>query len=525
MELPIEDKSLALEMAYAEKPYREMAKIALNYTDARVRDESLRLARLGIAASTEIYYEGMEKRRTDALYAEAQLKNINAAAYIETGSARKYVNDLREFSLNNITLMAGQSRAFTNQAVAVAKTLVLAREGDFRYIEKQAGVGYQGSHYIGTQDLSTKMEWLEDTNNWQHIEKNNGSLLLSYTRHVLGFRLASYRASERSAGQIPFFDDIPVKYQKEAYDRITDEWLAYVNLVIDYGATDKISGKSRPLLYNPASMLSEALREERQAYASMTDSEIIDAFENSTDFHGQCRWIMNQKEQKRQRSLEKETRRNISKKIALPATLKGEILNYRLDDEEQQNFVSTADLEVVLPIHDTANIEKVLKALAKKHAIEMGEQYGEYVGGRDLFAGFKLEFGEGVRPKGFNGRVEDIRMRHLPLTEEFIESFIKKRKLEYLDDFAVVARIGVFSDLHSTGRGKIGEAMQEYVLQGRNIQNPHSRNIRITKLANLSGDKLVEYLNQESDKVAFTVKRRNMLNPISGGLPSLGKQR
>ncbi len=527
MEFPIKDESLALEMAYAEKPYRDMARIALQYGDPALQSEGLRLARLAVTASDDMYDAAMELHRTKAQRAADQRKIENIALYTEVTRPQRYISDLRKFSIENRSLMSGVRGSFIDEAVSVAKTLVLSREDDFKHIEQQA-LGVQEGHFIGTEGLSTKLRGIEDRDNWKRIENKEGSLLLSYTRHILGFRTAAARASKRLSGNIPFFDDLPERYRQEAYDAITDEWLAYVQLVIDFKAGSKISGKNRPLLYNSLGVLTEALTEERDFYGAMSDSEIIDTFENSIDFYDQCNWIKMQKEQKQQCELERQRLAQLPKpepKTKAQMRLDNE-LHQELENEEQQNFANSTNIETFLPITDLDDISVVLKAIARKYAIEMGEEHGKYLGGLELFAGFKtVDFTEGIRPRGFHGRVENTRMRYLPLTDDFVDAFIKKRKLEHLEDFRILARIGVFSDLRSTGRGKIGESMQEYVLQARNARNPQSRNIRISKLKNLSGDKLVEYLNQESDKVAFAVERKNMLNPIGGGLPGLGKQR
>lgn len=471
-EQPVSDKELELarRMAEAEKPYREMAAIAFKYDNTDVRNTGLDLLESARDASSKI--------EQSELYEDPDRYLALIRQYAHGAEAVTRINSSQD------------RRHFSALAIRGVTT---------RYAESHNGdEGYDLRHM-------------------------SDGLLASLARHIEGFAVLSRRINITQNSRLLSLREIPDADANNIHDAIASEWMEYLATVVEYGGSlDDVSSSDRPLLYTSVGELQSALGEDRDRYSELTSQEIMEIFSQSSDFRKECDAFSRRKVEQRikselrqQRVLEaREERRKVQRRAI-------SVEHQESDNEQEREFIETNEVDRMIEIDDPQRVDTILKAIGGAIAQDKADQFGEYVREKGLFAGFNTDFTERIRPEGFHGRLRNIRMIRLPLDDVFREKVSHRLSS---NDAELVSRIGVVADMYSTGRGKIGESMQEYVYQVSNPSNPVSRKVRVFEHTNLSGKKLAQYVREQSAGIATIIEAYHSTNPLGGGAPGLGKR-
>lgn len=130
-----------------------------------------------------------------------------------------------------------------------------------------------------------------------------------------------------------------------------------------------------------------------------------------------------------------------------------------------------------------------------------------------------------LRPKGFNGRLTNLRLVVLPTEEQFIEKHLKSFKDPEPIDRTNIKRLCAIADMDSTKRRSFAESLVDIVVYARRINDPKYRLIVCTQRRAGTGQRAFNHFKSESSTNALSILSSALRRPILSGLSEQGKNR
>lgn len=169
--------------------------------------------------------------------------------------------------------------------------------------------------------------------------------------------------------------------------------------------------------------------------------------------------------------------------------------------------------------HFLANIQDDLA----KDELNVRKSHGEpthNVWDSSVFASVLSE----LKPNNFAGKLVNPKMYKLDISPEERESFSSEAAEEEID-IESLRRYRLSLDMKSTGRGIIGSSELDVLTYCRNISDPAKRKYVITVIGHAKGDDIASNLNKIASSNGRKLESHAAANPLSGGLPSLGRRK
>jgi hypothetical protein len=350
-------------------------------------------------------------------------------------------------------------------------------------------------------------------------ERYAKGLVEELRENLYGFIALSRLVHRRSGGAVPSVRELSGEQQQQTFQQFYEEWNTYERLAAETGYYP--NRWRRPLIYNSIADLRQELA---ITEPPLKPAQVISYFTHAgRGFHGRCAKMRENIIKKELAEKEPPRPKETVLLPRRPSKREGE-LNYKIsrlleEAPEYRRFAAERTPMEPLFVDTLEQIDEAIQTTCGYFVRDLAERYGEAIN-NVWGTGVSKQISELVKPKNFWGRLTNTRLLHLPLSPEFIEAYEKKF---YQDtERQILDRIGVFTDMYSTGRGKIGESFQDVIIQVRNPEDPEHRQVDVSVRKNTSGAKIIEYLNMEVSSRAILEEVRNLRRPLSGGLPSLG---
>jgi len=194
-----------------------------------------------------------------------------------------------------------------------------------------------------------------------------------------------------------------------------------------------------------------------------------------------------------------------------------------LKNQKYVDFLDAAQAGTILELEDISEVGDAVFAVAARIAEATSQTYGKAqhsVWGRNL----NLDWAARLRPAKFHGKLAKVRVMRLPLDEDWVTDYVSQFSIPDEIDRTSLVRLGIVADMHSTGRGKVGETLAETVIYAKNPAAADERKVHVSVRGAASGKTIAEILNREAYGASMVQLIRALQAPYSGGLPSLGKR-
>jgi len=333
----------------------------------------------------------------------------------------------------------------------------------------------------------------------------------SLVRNIENLPATSESASHNDP-HLPTLDMLSDDYRQQVELSLYADWSEYLELLHEALPKSVMNPRAKghqALLYNRLDGLKQELT---QADEFLTRERIIRLF-RYRDFHKRCD---NSRDAARQRA---------ASDVYYPKKAIREMIqesDQASSNDVLRTFAASRTPGEQLVVDKPEMADEVLAVLHGKLVEEAAQKYG-LPAAKLWHASLKKKISEVIRPKNFHGRLLSTRLEYLPVSDEYAEAYMNS----FVDDYenSIVCRIGIFTDMHSTGRGKVGESFQDVVIYtSQSKAQPDFVKLRSSIRKNLSGDKVAEYLRSEASEIAIAEEVRNLKKPVRVGIPGLGKR-
>ncbi len=290
---------------------------------------------------------------------------------------------------------------------------------------------------------------------------------------------------------------------------IYQEWHEFNQLRFDISPNMKVIGT--PLVWRSVSELKDALANN----LPIDKSDILRIFNNKPrKFH---EYIAQQNEPKKLRS-PSPTRPN-AVELNFSRFVKDPLAFSRLKILSETKNIDGITFEC----SDFEDMDDVIFTVIAMNYKNANDQYGYPV--KNVWnVGNSKSVASKLKPKGFYGSYANYKVIVMPPDDKFTDSYLKLIQNPKEIDRSSVTRLCAIVSLKSTGRGIIGESLQDVIIYTRNAEDPKKRRVVKSIRGNCSGDKIVQYLNLESSEIAKRVLVDSLQHTFRGGLPGLGKR-
>lgn len=162
------------------------------------------------------------------------------------------------------------------------------------------------------------------------------------------------------------------------------------------------------------------------------------------------------------------------------------------------------------------DVNEAIHAVAKQLCSEVGRRF--HVKLDDLWGkSLNKDVSGMLKPAAFHGRLDNTRVVHLPVTAEYEADYLKNFLKSDVGK-KIVGRICILTDLLSTGRGKVGESLQDIVFY--TVQpDGGAPTLNMSVRGYTPGQRVAVRLNKTSPETAILEGIRNLKRPTSGGFP------
>ena len=518
----IRSRELAEKLAYTEAPYREIGALALSFESPnmkRVAKFALRVANQETADMARDFVPSVAPEEARVLD-EFLSNNSTESLSVEPISL---INNLRSFAIESHVPMA---RKATDNIKGYTTTMALIKSNRPKFHEVH--MARFGSSPDMSDDAideiidelargwfegeSTVIELNDEglTNTPEILRRNQTiRLVQSLFDNVRGMYSLARISSE--ASDTPALSEIHSDDKQALFNGLYAEWSEYM-LLTQKSTVNTLGNESRtPLLYNDVSKFKSYIDE-----GIVPVSELITLFNYRSRRFDECYRLARDSHQapgeqpKRRPSVrEKELNRRA---------------NSVLGQENLKNFASNRQTDNILEVEDISQVDNAVFAVCAQLALEAEEKYGAPQ--ENIWAGgISKKIGQTMRPDGLMSQLDNIRLVHLPISDEIISEILKFADLPEEIDLDSFDRIGIFADMHSRGRRLTGKTFKEVIAYTREAADSVKRKIALNVVGGTSDENTAKSILRASSVVATSVQAKNLKTPFSGGLPSLGKRR
>lgn len=342
----------------------------------------------------------------------------------------------------------------------------------------------------------------------------------SLSRNVHGLVIAAYGAHRWQSGTMPSPIKIPKEYWHDVLTPLYQEWATYMTIALNAGLTIDDQAR-RTLCYRSVKVLQELLTDRSTDTRELIpDHTVVKMFEE-TSYASDLKQIYSEAlvVAESHNAARMQTKIREREAEAMPTEVREQML-FASQNAAVLNFIAKRTVGNTVRLDSITDVPRVVGAQVGVIAQELSttEQKSlKYFS----FRGVKKDPGAIMRPKGFYGAFKNVQLMHLPIDLEFTEEF--NRPFDTPDKYRVLARFVISVDMHSTGRGKIGESNQEVVIADTDRRKTKQLLTSVRKSDLGQAD--VARLRQNAQGVNRIITASAMINAVAGGLPGNGKRR
>jgi hypothetical protein len=531
------DKETSRIADYRQVPYREIAAFAMASTPltpglerlakVAVLEANLDTASLELAASTEIVVNPIDIEAE--MYENHPPENLR----IEPVA---FLNNMRQLA-NDSSRLLPRHESDNQNACQTTMELIAADRAKFRevhraYFGDQPGPSEDDVDFVISNLMQQELggysapSGLFKPGQDGIIDSYSNAATIQLARSLLNpvraiYSLARLSAQENYTPPLHYInpDDTAAVF-KEVYS----QWGQYMLLAREHGVETLGKILMNPLIYNDVGSVKTLIAEGRVAAAeviqiSYSRPRVLMRNYQRADTRNQTPKEPVTRARPKRIPRERPVKLDQSRKAELDRRAKS-----ILEQDNYRNFAVNRSADSALMVESPAEIDDAIFAVCAQQVLAAQEQYG--AASKSVWPGRNLnKISETIRPRGFNGKMDNYRLIHLPVTDEFTAKYLKTATSTDDIDRDTISRIGIFADMSSTGRGLCGQSFQDVVVYTRNIADPARRSLVLSIRGKASGEQVAAYLRQESITTAVQELTHNLRHPYRGGLPSLGKQR
>jgi hypothetical protein len=358
----------------------------------------------------------------------------------------------------------------------------------------------------------------------------------SLLRNISGLMAVTHKIGEVDA-TFTSYSDLEAEAQSQVLDTLHEDWALYARGLGNQSGSVRTANvrnvwdRAHPVLITDPAEIEGMYDRLPQQYWTRVQSEYG---KDPAKFEALPETIKNQEWQelisraknaafkydvaKRDQRYEDERKRNVDQGV-------WNTLQAAAADTTTPNYDHDTAIGEVLTVSKQTDLDKVVQTMLLSMELGAAAEFGDAQG--NVWDQIDTTTFANVippTPTKHYGQVKNYRAVALTVDNEFMQQYFDE-DIRALVTPQTVRRLILAADLHSTGRGIIGMNCAEVVAWTLDADDPVARRHKVAVAALANAEQDIKFTRLEAGANALGVKAVAMANPLSAGLPGLGKRR